>query len=178
MSAPQVEGVNPTTTTATLEPVELKSLNGHKGLFRLSKQDSYELGVQKVPEKALSVVSEKLTFGTQKKLPNRRGGYNLSVVIGGQKVHLRTGDYPDGRLGEIFIDMAKEGAFAKTMLNCFAIAVSTGLQYGVPLEAFIEQFKHTHCEPCGMVKGSDQIESATSVLDFIFRELENQYVKK
>jgi ribonucleoside-diphosphate reductase alpha chain len=111
----------------------------------------------------------------RERLPNRRDGYNQKARVGGQKIYLRTGDYPDGRLGEIFIDMHKEGATFRSLMNNFAIAVSLGLQYGVPLEEFVDAFTATRFEPAGLVEGNDKITRATSILDYIFRELAVSY---
>ncbi len=111
----------------------------------------------------------------REKLPQRRKGYTQKATIGGHKVYLRTGEYEDGRIGEIFIDMHKEGAAFRAMMNNFAIAVSLALQYGVPLEEFIEAFTFTRFEPAGMVQGNDSIKNATSILDYIFRELAVSY---
>jgi ribonucleoside-diphosphate reductase alpha chain len=112
------------------------------------------------------------------KLPDRRKGYTQRAVIGGHKLYLRTGEYEDGRLGEIFIDMHKEGAAFRSLINNFAIAVSVGLQYGVPLEEFVEAFTFTRFEPSGMVEGNDLITMSTSVLDYIFRELAISYLAR
>ena len=97
-------------------------------------------------------------------------------MVGGHKVYLRTGEYDDGKLGEIFIDMHKEGAALRAMMNNFAIAVSVGLQYGVPLEEFVDAFTFTKFEPAGMVQGNDSIKNATSILDYVFRELAVSYL--
>jgi ribonucleoside-diphosphate reductase alpha chain len=105
------------------------------------------------------------------RLPNRRGGYTQKARVGGQKIYLRTGDYTDGRLGEIFIDTHKEGATFRSPMNNFAIAVSLGLQRGVPLEEFVDAFTATRFEPAGQVEGNEKIKHATSILDYIFREL-------
>ena len=110
------------------------------------------------------------------KLPNRRTGYTQKAVVGGHKVYLRTGEYEDGSLGEIFIDMHKEGAAFRSLMNSFAIAISIGLQYGVPLEELVEAFSYTRFEPSGIVQGNDTIKMATSVLDYIFRELAISYL--
>lgn len=110
------------------------------------------------------------------RLPNRRGGYTQKSQIGPHKIYLRTGEYEDGRLGEIFIDMHREGAAFRSLLNCFAIAVSIGLQYGVKLEEFCDAFVLTKFEPNGMVAGHDNIKSATSVIDYIFRDLALTYL--
>ncbi|MFT3986542.1 vitamin B12-dependent ribonucleotide reductase [Aestuariivirga sp.] len=110
------------------------------------------------------------------KLPGRRKGYTQKAVVGGHKVYLRTGEYDDGKLGEIFIDMHKEGAALRAMMNNFAIAVSVGLQYGVPLEEYVDAFTFTKFEPAGMVQGNDSIKNATSILDYVFRELAVSYL--
>ncbi len=110
------------------------------------------------------------------KMPDRRKGYTQRAVIGGHKLYLRTGEYEDGRIGEIFIDMHKEGAAFRSLINNFAIAVSIGLQYGVPLEEFVEAFTFTRFEPSGMVEGNDMITASTSVLDYMFRELAISYL--
>jgi ribonucleoside-diphosphate reductase alpha chain len=111
-------------------------------------------------------------------MPERRKGYTQKAVVGGHKVYLRTGEYQDGSLGEIFIDMHKEGAGFRAMMNNFAIAVSVGLQYGVPLEEFVDAFTFTKFEPAGMVQGNDSIKNATSILDYIFRELAVSYLDR
>ncbi len=111
-------------------------------------------------------------------MPERRKGYTQKAVVGGHKVYLRTGEYSDGSLGEIFIDMHKEGAGFRAMMNNFAIAVSVGLQYGVPLEEFVDAFTFTKFEPAGMVQGNDSIKNATSILDYIFRELAVSYLDR
>ncbi len=110
------------------------------------------------------------------KLPGRRKGYTQKAVVGGHKVYLRTGEYDDGKLGEIFIDMHKEGAALRAMMNNFAISVSVGLQYGVPLEEYVDAFTFTKFEPAGMVQGNESIKNATSILDYVFRELAVSYL--
>ncbi|QKC97151.1 vitamin B12-dependent ribonucleotide reductase [Mesorhizobium sp. NZP2298] len=112
----------------------------------------------------------------QEKLPGRRKGYTQKAKIGGNTIFLRTGEYDDGRLGEIFIDMNKEGATLRGLLNNFAIAISLGLQYGVPLDEYVHAFTFTKFEPAGMVIGNDAIKSATSILDYVFRELAISYL--
>ena len=114
----------------------------------------------------------------RRKLPSRRKGYTQKAVVGGHKVYLRTGEYEDGTLGEIFVDMHKEGAAFRSLMNSFAIAISIGLQYGVPLEEFVEAFSYTRVEPSGVVQGNDTIKLATSVLDYIFRELAISYLDR
>ena len=112
----------------------------------------------------------------REKLPDRRKGYTQKAVVGGHKVYLRTGEYEDGRIGEIFIDMHKEGAAFRSLMNNFAIAISLGLQYGVPLEEYVEAFTFTRFEPAGLVQGNDAIKNATSILDYVFRELAISYL--
>ena len=112
----------------------------------------------------------------RERLPDRRGGYTQKAHVGGHKVYLRTGDYPDGRLGEIFIDMHKEGSAFRSLMNNFAIAVSLGLQHGVPLEEYVDAFTFTRFEPAGLVRGNDRIKNATSILDYVFRELAVSYL--
>ena len=111
----------------------------------------------------------------RKKLPAKRRGFTQKAKINGQALFLRTGEYGDGTVGEIFIDMAKEGATVRSMLNCFAIAISIGLQYGVPLEEFVEKFVFTRFEPSGMVEHPN-IKSTTSIIDFIFRSMAYEYL--
>jgi ribonucleoside-diphosphate reductase alpha chain len=112
----------------------------------------------------------------RERLPDRRKGYTQKAVVGGHKVYLRTGEYADGRLGEIFIDMHKEGAAFRSLMNNFAIAVSVALQYGVPLEEFVDAFTFTRFEPAGPVRGNEAIKNATSILDYLFRELAVSYL--
>ena len=115
---------------------------------------------------------------TRHRLPDRRKGYTQKAIVGGHKVYLRTGEYEDGKLGELFIDMHKEGAAFRSLMNNFAIAVSIGLQYGVPLEEYVEAFTFTRFEPQGMVQGNDMIKMSTSILDYIFRELAISYLDR
>jgi ribonucleoside-diphosphate reductase alpha chain len=115
---------------------------------------------------------------TRRKLPDRRKGYIQKAAVGGHKVYIHTGEYEDGELGEIFIDMHKEGAAFRSLMNNFAIAISIGLQYGVPLEEFVDAFIFTRFEPAGVVTGNDSIKSATSILDYIFRELGVSYLDR
>jgi ribonucleoside-diphosphate reductase alpha chain len=114
----------------------------------------------------------------RERMPDRRKGYTQKAVVGGHKVYLRTGEYDDGRLGEIFIDMHKEGAALRSLLNNFAIAVSLGLQYGVPLDEYVDAFTFTRFEPSGPVQGNDSIKFATSILDYVFRELAVSYLER
>ncbi len=130
-----------------------------------------------VAEKVVERVIERFIHRAQRqKLPNRRKGYTQKAVVGGHKVYLRTGEYDDGSLGEIFIDMHKEGASFRSLMHNFAMAISIGLQYGVPLEEFVDAFVFTRFEPSGPVSGNDTIKMATSILDYIFRELAISYM--
>jgi len=131
-----------------------------------------------IAEKIIEKIVYKETIKERNKLPERRKGYTQKAIVGGHKVYLRTGEYSDGKLGEIFIDMHKEGAAFRAMMNNFAIAVSVGLQYGVPLEEYVEAFTFTRFEPAGMVQGNDSIKSATSIIDYIFRELAISYLDR
>ncbi len=141
-----------------------------------SQQEKATVLAEKIVEKI--VIKEVMRDHERKKMPHRRRGYTQKAVIGGHKVYLRTGEYEDGNLGEIFIDMHKEGAGFRAMMNNFAIAVSVGLQYGVPLEEFVDAFTFTKFEPAGMVQGNDSIKNATSILDYIFRELAVSYLDR
>ena len=140
-----------------------------------SAQEKATVIAEKIVEK---VIVKEIVSRHREKLPERRKGYTQKAIVGGHKVYLRTGEYGDGSLGEIFIDMHKEGAGFRAMMNNFAIAVSVGLQYGVPLEEFVEAFTFTRFEPAGMVQGNDSIKNATSILDYIFRELAVSYLDR
>ena len=129
-----------------------------------------ELVAERIVERIVERVTERA------RLPERRKGYTQKAIVGGHKVYLRTGEYEDGRLGEIFVDMHKEGAAFRSLMNNFAIAISIGLQYGVPLEEYVEAFTFTRFEPSGMVEGNDTIKMATSIIDYIFRELAISYL--
>jgi len=130
---------------------------------------------EKIVEK---IIIKEVRNREREKMPQRRKGYTQKAIVGGHKVYLRTGEYEGGQLGEIFIDMHKEGAGFRAMMNNFAIAVSVGLQYGVPLEEFVDAFTFTKFEPAGMVQGNDSIKNATSILDYIFRELAVSYLDR
>ncbi len=112
------------------------------------------------------------------RLPGRRTGFTQKASVGGHKVYIRTGEYENGSVGEIFLDMHREGAAFRSLMNCFAIAVSLGLQYGVPLEEYVDAFVFTRFEPSGMVGGHDRIKMATSVIDYVFRELAITYLDR
>ncbi|MEE8576686.1 MAG: adenosylcobalamin-dependent ribonucleoside-diphosphate reductase, partial [candidate division Zixibacteria bacterium] len=130
-------------------------------------------------ETAAAKVSERLVYrylAKRRKLPHRRGGYTQKAVVGGHKLYLRTGEYSDGSLGEIFLDMHREGAAFRSLMNSFAIAISLGLQHGVPLEEFVEAFLFSRFEPNGIVSGNKSIKMATSIIDYIFRELAIAYL--
>jgi ribonucleoside-diphosphate reductase alpha chain len=130
-----------------------------------------------VAEKIVEKIVERIErIRERERLPDRRKGYTQKAAVGGHKVYLRTGEYGDGRLGEIFIDMHKEGAAFRSLMNNFAIAISVGLQYGVPLEEYVDAFTFTRFEPAGLVQGNDAIKNATSILDYIFRELAISYL--
>ena len=120
----------------------------------------------------------KSQIGKRFKMPDRRKGYIQKAQIGNHKVYLHTGEYNDGKIGEIFIDTNKEGELVKAMMNNFAIAISLGLQYGVPLDEYVDAFIDTKFEPSGNVDGNDRILSATSILDYVFRELAISYLGK
>ena len=140
-----------------------------------SAQEKATVLAEKIVEK---IVIKEIIRRDREKMPQRRRGYTQKAIVGGHKVYLRTGEYEDGQLGEIFIDMHKEGAGFRAMMNNFAIAVSVGLQYGVPLDEFVDAFTFTKFEPAGMVQGNDSIKNATSILDYIFRELAVSYLDR
>ncbi|MEX2409037.1 MAG: vitamin B12-dependent ribonucleotide reductase, partial [Rhodovibrionaceae bacterium] len=165
----------------------LKSLHIHRQGARLSENPDWDAeieadrlpaagqgGAAPVPERIVERIVARNASRTR--LPQRRKGYTQKAQVGGHKVYLRTGEYADGQLGEIFIDMHKEGAAFRSLMNNFAIAVSLGLQYGVPLEEFVEAFTFTRFDPAGEVEGNDAIKVATSVLDYLFRELAVSYL--
>ncbi|MFZ1171029.1 MAG: vitamin B12-dependent ribonucleotide reductase, partial [Bradyrhizobium sp.] len=132
-----------------------------------------------VSEKIVEKLVERIiVMREREKMPDRRKGYTQKAVVGGHKVYLRTGEYDDGRLGEIFIDMHKEGAALRSIINNFAIAISLGLQYGVPLEEYVDAFTFTRFEPNGPVQGNDSIKYATSIIDYVFRELAVSYMSR
>ncbi len=136
--------------------------------------------LEKSPAERIPLVAERIVerivAQERRRLPQRRKGYTQKAVVGGHKVYLRTGEYEDGALAEIFIDMHKEGSAFRSLMNNFAIAISIGLQYGVPLEEFVEAFTFTRFEPSGMVEGNDTIKMSTSLIDYIFRELAISYL--
>ncbi|SDH37666.1 ribonucleoside-diphosphate reductase class II [Bradyrhizobium ottawaense] len=142
----------------------------------LIEDDHDEPDVVEAPKSVIQVV-EKLVR-KREKLPSKRVGYTQKAIVGGHKVYLRTGEYTDGRLGEFFIDMHKEGAAFRSMMNAFAIAISLGLQHGVPLEEFVDAYTFFRFEPSGFVQEHDRIKNATSIVDFIFRDLAISYLDR
>ena len=126
--------------------------------------------------KKINTQKLKNKINDRSKMPDRRKGYIQKVSIGNHKIYLHTGEYDDGKVGEIFIDMNKEGELVKALMNNFAIAISLGLQYGVPLDEFVDAFIETKFEPSGEIKGNDRILNASSILDYIFRELAISYL--
>ena len=155
-------------------------------LNSLSKSNNKSLEVPNIVQKNLSEQisekkNEKINLQINEKsyprikMPDRRKGYIQKVTIGNHKVYLHTGEYNDGKLGEIFIDTSKEGELVKALMNNFAIAISLGLQYGVPLDEFVNAYLGTKFEPSGKIDGNDRILSASSILDYIFRELAISY---
>lgn len=139
-----------------------------------SMVEKTEVVAERIVERIVEVERDAAT--SRRRLPERRKGYTQKAIVGGHKVYLRTGEYDDGSVGEIFIDMHKEGAAFRSLMNNFAIAISIGLQYGVPLEEFVDAFTFTRFEPFGRVEGNDTIKMATSLLDYIFRELAISYL--
>ncbi|MCU7495219.1 MAG: vitamin B12-dependent ribonucleotide reductase [Ignavibacteria bacterium] len=149
------------------QPLNTVAVEEYESIME-SKEDS---DIVKIAEKIIHRYIAK-----RRRLPDRRTGYTQKAKINGQSVYIRTGEYENGQLGEIFIDMHREGAAFRSLLNCFAIAISLGLQHGVPLEEFVDAFVFTRFEPSGMVLGNDKIKMATSVIDYIFRELAVTYL--
>ena len=144
-------------------------------LYERSPGDRVPLVAERIVER---VIERVVSRAERRLLANRRKGYTQKAMVGGHKVYLRTGEYDDGKLAELFIDMHKEGSAFRSLMNNFAIAISLGLQYGVPLEEFVEAFTFTRFEPSGIVEGNDAIKMATSILDYIFRELAVSYLDR
>jgi ribonucleoside-diphosphate reductase alpha chain len=182
---------------ATVEDVKAsyflawKSMVKAVALYRDGSKLSQPLSASSESGKALEAVpgvlemAEKVTervlvryLAKRRPLPSRRNGYTQKAIVGGHKLYLRTGEYEDGTVGEIFLDMHKEGAAFRSLMNCFAIAISLGLQHGVPLEEFVEAFVFTRFEPNGPVKLNDRIKMSTSIIDYIFRELAVTYLDR
>ncbi|MFN3605164.1 MAG: vitamin B12-dependent ribonucleotide reductase [Leptonema sp. (in: bacteria)] len=146
------------------------SLDEDQFLKELEETHTTGEKIEKIAQRMERIVTKR------ERLPTRRAGYTQKAIVGGHKIYLRTGEYEDGRLGEIFLDMHKEGAAFRSLMNCFAISISLGLQYGVPLEEFVDAFVFTKFEPNGMVQGNPNIKMATSIIDYIFRELAITYL--
>ena len=158
--------------TKNLDPNNNKIVNNQKVDVAPNNNQTSSKNLEKI------VKSQKLNFDNNDKrfsMPDRRKGYIQKATIGDHKVYLHTGEYEDGKIGEIFIDTSKEGELVKALMNNFAIAISLGLQYGVPLDEFINAYVGTKFEPSGKVYGNDRILSASSILDYIFRELAISY---
>ena len=149
----------------------------------VGEEDEAEATAPSVASKEVQELANRITervvhryIAKRRRLPGRRAGYTQKANVGGHKIYLRTGEYEDGSVGEIFLDMHKEGAAFRSLMNCFAISVSLGLQHGVPLDEFVDAFVFTRFEPNGVVQGHDQIKMVTSVIDYVFRELAISYL--
>ena len=158
--------------TKNLDPKSENNIKNNKIDIISSKKDTSNKNLENIIKNRSSNTD---TNGKRFSMPDRRKGYIQKATIGDHKVYLHTGEYEDGKIGEIFIDTSKEGELVKALMNNFAIAVSLGLQYGVPLDEFISAFVGTKFEPSGKVYGNDRILSASSILDYIFRELAISY---
>ena len=165
-----------------LDSRKTKNLNKNIESNNLNKKDSINQTVKPkvVSSETSQVFERKINEGFNKRfsMPDRRKGYIQKASIGDHKFYLHTGEYEDGKIGEIFIDTSKEGELVKALMNNFAIAVSLGLQYGVPLDEFVNAYVDTKFEPSGKVSGNDRILSASSILDYIFRELAISYLNR
>ena len=173
-----------------VEVIEVKLNNrktkkiGENNSKRTKAKERVEIIEKNIDKKVDNLVKKSAEIQTQIKtkissrfkMPDRRKGYIQKASIGEHKIYLHTGEYDDGKIGEIFIDTNKEGELVKALMNNFAIAISLGLQYGVPLEEFADAFLDTKFEPSGKVYGNDRILSATSILDYVFRELAISYL--
>ncbi len=165
-----------------LDKRKTKNLDGKNS--EIKDYSSPELSNNKLNKNAASSQNQNLvkkineSIGKRFSMPDRRKGYIQKATIGDHKVYLHTGEYEDGKIGEIFIDTSKEGELVKALMNNFAIAISLGLQYGVPLDEFINAYVGTKFEPSGKVHGNDRILSASSILDYIFRELAISYMNR
>ena len=157
--------------TKNLDPNSNKQLDKNADLIK----QNVETKKNNIEQSVTQIINKSEKSGKRFGMPDRRKGYIQKATIGDHKVYLHTGEYEDGKIGEIFIDTSKEGELVKALMNNFAIAVSLGLQYGVPLDEYISAFIGTKFEPSGKVHGNDRILSATSILDYIFRELAISY---
>ena len=161
------------TKNMDIKPVKNNSKDSpQKEITVVAKEEKTKMSNQKIINK----ISDDM--GKRFSMPDRRKGYIQKASVGNHKVYLHTGEYLDGKIGEIFIDTSKEGELVKALMNNFAIALSLGLQYGVPLDEFVSAFVDTKFEPSGKVYGNDRILSATSILDYIFRELAISYLNR
>ena len=162
--------------TKNLDKKDDKEVDNIENEKKTIVSDNSKNQTLKINDNILENVKENL--GKRFSMPDRRKGYIQKASIGNHKVYLHTGEYEDGKIGEIFIDTSKEGELVKALMNNFAIAVSLGLQYGVPLDEFVNAYVDTKFEPSGKVYGNDRILSATSILDYIFRELAISYLNR
>jgi ribonucleoside-diphosphate reductase alpha chain len=161
------------------QPLNSSSDEAAAAILEASLDEAAPISAALTRQEEINQAATKLVYryiSRRRSMPGRRRGYTQKARVGGHKVYLRTGEYEDGSLGEIFVDMHREGAAFRSLMNCFAIAISLGLQYGVPLEEFVEAFVFTRFEPNGSVQGHDNIKMATSVIDYIFRELALSYL--
>ena len=157
---------SPTKNISDISSIVNESITGSDKLQSTNEFDKTNVNAQRLYKQ----------IKDRSKMPDRRKGYIQKVSVGDHKIYLHTGEYDDGKVGEIFIDMNKEGELVKALMNNFAIAISLGLQYGVPLDEFVDAFIETKFEPSGEIKGNDRILSASSILDYIFRELAISYL--
>jgi len=162
--------------TKNLDKIDNKKIDIIENVKETSSSKDLQNQKLKINDNFLGNVNENL--GKRFSMPDRRKGYIQKASIGNHKVYLHTGEYEDGKIGEIFIDTSKEGELVKALMNNFAIAISLGLQYGVPLDEFVNAYVDTKFEPSGKVYGNDRILSATSILDYIFRELAISYLNR
>ena len=161
----------------SLNKLETKNIPDISSIVNEKIINSDKSQISKISDEK-NIMIQKLNKKTndRSKMPDRRKGYIQKITIGNHKIYLHTGEYDDGKVGEIFIDMNKEGELVKALMNNFAIAISLGLQYGVPLDEFVDAFIETKFEPSGEIKGNDRILNASSILDYIFRELAISYL--
>ena len=162
--------------TKNLDKIDNKKIDIIENVKETSSSKDLQNQKLKINDNFLGNVNENL--GKRFSMPDRRKGYIQKASIGNHKVYLHTGEYEDGKIGEIFIDTSKEGELVKALMNNFAIAISLGLQYGVPLDEYVDAFIDTKFEPSGNVSGNDRILSASSILDYVFRELAISYLGK
>ena len=161
----------------SLNKLETKNIPDISSIVNEKIINSDKLQTSKISdEKNIMIQKSNKKTNDRSKMPDRRKGYIQKVTIGNHKIYLHTGEYDDGKVGEIFIDMNKEGELVKSLMNNFAIAISLVLQYGVPLDEFVDAFIETKFEPSGEIKGNDRILNASSILDYIFRELAISYL--